>query len=523
MDIAHINLLANSFIKSGIKYVFGVIGSGTSLRLITSLEKKGICYYPVAHEAAAALMAGACCRDGRIRAAAISIKGPGFVNLIPGILSNFYEGRPAVTVSEAYSNNDPAYCMHKRVDHYLLSSSIIKGYLGANGRIGTIQKLFSVAQEEFPGPVHIDLCDSDLKQIPISAHKNEAQHNDKKIEVLLERIRKSQRPMLVLGSVVLRKTPGFIWQNAHVPVATTVAAKGCINEHNSYAAGVITGEVKEISPENMVIGRADLIIAFGLRNTEVIKARQFSASLFIIDFVTGCVHDGFGAKECIKVTDLAKEAELLCAALARKQWGEDVVTRYHTAVKKELLSDSWSPATAFKCLEDIVPPTSVLVLDTGLFCTVAEVFWKASTVDNFCGSSNGRFMGTSIPTAIGTAISSALKPVVCVCGDGGVRPYFAELRVAVEFKLPVLFVFMSDGKYGTVAVSASKDAPLKAFVIHNSSWWRVAEATGCPSFMASNITQTERAIAQWKPANGPLFIEMRFDAQLYSEMTKRLR
>ena len=78
----HVVQLAEDLKNAGIQYAFGVTGGGASLQLITELEKKGINYIPVAHEAAAPIMAGATCADGTMRAVAISIKG------IPS-LSNF--------------------------------------------------------------------------------------------------------------------------------------------------------------------------------------------------------------------------------------------------------------------------------------------------------------------------------------------------------------------------------------------------------------------------------------------------
>ncbi|MBL1828579.1 hypothetical protein ELE35_29995, partial [Klebsiella pneumoniae] len=91
-----------------------------------------------------------------------------------------------------------------------------------------------------------------------------------------------------------------------------------------------------------------------------------------------------------------------------------------------------------------------LILDTGLFCTIGETIWKASKPSDFCGSSNGRYMGCAIPTAIGVAISNQGKRVICVMGDGGIRPYFPEILLAVEENLPILFLLISDGYYGSV-------------------------------------------------------------------------
>src|SRR3989344_2101615 len=124
----HIAKLAEALSEQKIKWAFGVTGGGASLELITALNEKGIKYYPVAHEAAAVMMAGACSKDGITRAAAITIKGPGFANALPGILSNNYEARPAITISEAYSPATPAHKTHKRLDHFAASVVFVKAF-----------------------------------------------------------------------------------------------------------------------------------------------------------------------------------------------------------------------------------------------------------------------------------------------------------------------------------------------------------------------------------------------------------
>ena len=85
--IERIELLATLLVENGLRYVFGVTGSGSSLRLITELETRGVPYYPAAHEASAALMAGAVTRASGQLSASVSIKGPGLANMVPGIVS----------------------------------------------------------------------------------------------------------------------------------------------------------------------------------------------------------------------------------------------------------------------------------------------------------------------------------------------------------------------------------------------------------------------------------------------------
>jgi acetolactate synthase-1/2/3 large subunit len=158
MSRALSDIIAETLAGRGVRHAFGVTGSGSSLSLIGQLQDRGVVYHPVAHEGAAAMMSGACCRDGKVRAVAIGIKGPGFANFFPGMLSNAYENRPCLTVSEAYGHKVPHWKMHKRLDHQAVGRAVLKDFCQFDGSPSSLEELLCRAEQEIPGPVHVDLC-----------------------------------------------------------------------------------------------------------------------------------------------------------------------------------------------------------------------------------------------------------------------------------------------------------------------------------------------------------------------------
>ena len=63
--------LAHKLRDAKVEHVFGITGSGPSLRLISTMEDLGARYHPVSHEAAAAIMAGAVGRINQEPAASV--------------------------------------------------------------------------------------------------------------------------------------------------------------------------------------------------------------------------------------------------------------------------------------------------------------------------------------------------------------------------------------------------------------------------------------------------------------------
>ncbi|QYR19843.1 hypothetical protein KZ483_18425 [Paenibacillus sp. sptzw28] len=522
--------LAEELVKHGIRYVFGLTGSGISLDLVTSLEDRGVRFCPAAHEAAAVLMAGACCRDGKVSAAAIGIKGPGFANFIPGILSNYYEARPALTISEAYSSESPRFYAHKRIDHFSMCSAFIKGYSKLDKHFKGLDQLNKLATQEVPGPIHIDIASKLEENISIhinplnSAGLNSSMMGDEQSEQIIQAIKHSAKPAIILGSMVSRHFNFVRWGEIGVPVLTTAAAKGCIDENSAFYGGLVTGEIKKLSPENAILKEADLIIAFGLRNTEVIRPSSFDAKVIIIDNVEPEFNDGFRADLIISSNAAEKYIDMILSKIASKPWGDDLLRTYWREVDRELYKEEWLPAQILKDIQAHLSSDTILVLDTGLFCAIGEIVWKAKSPLHFCGSSNGRFMGTSIPTAIGLALSNLEMKILCVVGDGGVRPYLAEIKLAVEHKLPILFIYMSDGGYGSVKQAATnRKISETAVEITNSSWYRCVEAMGCESVQLKKKKGLEHILQVMDRKNGPMFIEIIFDPESYASMTMNLR
>lgn len=202
-----LRLLARLLIGNGLKYAFGVTGSGSSLILITELEDQGVQYFSAGHETSAALMAGAVSRASGKVSASIGIKGPGVANMLPGIVSNHLEGNAALSISEAYGMDTPPYRMHKRLDHSALLSSVVKGIISLSNLEQGLEDLLRIARCEVPGPVHLELCETDRASHLSADRKDQAisLQDENAREEFFRHLGKSERPVLIVGSLVSRR------------------------------------------------------------------------------------------------------------------------------------------------------------------------------------------------------------------------------------------------------------------------------------------------------------------------------
>ena len=133
-------------------------------------------------------------------------------------------------------------------------------------------------------------------------------------------------------------------------------------------------------------------------------------------------------------------------------------------------------------------------------------------------------MGTVVPMAIGAALHDSKNPVVAVAGDGGIGMFVGEIRLAVELRLPILFVLMSDGRFGSIAPRAISDNLTQApLTIANPSWLSIMEGFGLPGWRSNSPEGLQAALRSWNPSEGPGYIEITFDQEAYQQMCSGIR
>ncbi|MFN8058449.1 MAG: thiamine pyrophosphate-dependent enzyme [Vicinamibacterales bacterium] len=509
--------LAGALVDSGVGLAAGVTGSGLSWQLITALERLGVPFVPTVHESAAAILAGAFARHTGSLGCAITIKGPGFANLLPGIVSNAYEAWPVLTVSEAYGPARGAR-RHKLLDHETLARACVRAYGTLGDPRTLVPSLAAAARADVPGPVHLDLFAEEHASFwhvawPASPPWAPAGEAERLLTV-------ARRPVVIAGAWSVGQPWARSLASLGVPVMTTLAAKGVVDERTTWAGGIYTGDGKSLAPERALVEASDLVVGVGLRADEVLSVRPFGRPTVLYDTVWTEGVEAFGGVRC-HASGGAVETAL--GLMGGRSWGAEEVDAATTRLRSALLNGSWLPATVFASLQAASPAPSHLVVDTGLFCTVAEHLWQAGAPAAFTASANGRYMGTSVPMALGVALAHPADTTICAMGDGGARMGVAELAHAIERHLRIAFVLMSDARYGSVGgVPGASGLSERAVTIARPSWFRAIEAMGCPAGRVESRDELERAFAAWS-REGPLFIEAVFDPAAYARATDGLR
>ncbi len=508
--------LADEIIAHGVTRLFGIPGSGVTLSLIDALEKRGIPFHLTHFEGAGALMAATVGKLSGRAGVSLSIKGPGLANTLSGIAAAWFESYPLVHLTEAYPPGAPASLAHKRMDQASLVAPIAKAsrFSAKDGPGFTAMAHFACAEQ--PGPVLFELAPSaPAKAEALPAAAMLRPDAAKAYELL----RNCNHPIVIAGALALRAGLGAALAKLNVPVFSTAAAKGIVDERAHNAAGLFTGVGEGYTPEYVLMHRADLVIGIGLTASESLKTAPFRAPYLAIEAVETPGTDAFAPEARLGLGDAVAAFDHIAAC----NWGldelRDILFRLQARMEEGFL-----PGACFAAIDNAFARRVRMVMDTGYFCTIGEHAWRAASADLCLLSGQGRYMGTALPMALGAALHDPSLPTVMVAGDGGIAMYLAEAKLAVQQKLPLLIVLMTDNMFGSVRTRAIKDGlTQKPLTMDGKSWVPVFDALGIPGTRAETIGQVNEALSDWMPSGGPAFLEIPFEPDAYEAMVGGIR
>lgn len=509
--------LANQIANSGIKHVFGIPGSGSTLDLLNELHKRSVEFHLTHFEGSAAIMAGVMGRQTGKAGIAISIKGPGLANMIPGMAVCMLEEFPMVAISEAYHPDVTHAKSHKRMDHASLTLPVSKGKRFWATEGPSFYDMSKWAESDPPRPVHLDIPGQVLDKETPTPSVNKVKKNSN----ISQLISKSIRPVVIVGSQGMRIKWNSLLNHLRIPVFSTATAKGIVDETHVHAAGVYTGTGKNLVPENTIFEKADLVIFIGVKPNELLSLKKYKCDTIAIDFspnVFDLEHFGHRA-----ITDV-EQGEELVEELTRKEWGLKELIEIKDHLNKHLFDERFLPASLFSAIQNRFEYEVRLVLDTGYFATIGEHAWMCRKPELYVASGNGRYMGASIPMGIAASLHDRSVPTVVAVGDGGIGPFVSELKIAAENRLPLIVILMSDGGLGSIRTRAIKCGLTQEYLcIRQPSWIDTIKSFGLETRMVSNLAHFQDCIKNWNLSKGPLFLEAGFDPGEYQSMVEGIR
>lgn len=108
------------------------------------------------------------------------------------------------------------------------------------------------------------------------------------------------------------------------------------------------------------------------------------------------------------------------------------------------------PETVISDLQRILPPETILSLDSGQHHNWFMQFWKAKYPQTMLNSWGFSAMGFGVCGVLGAALAAPHRPNVAVVGDGGFTMAPHVLCTAVEYNIPAIWIVWNNFAWGAI-------------------------------------------------------------------------
>lgn len=534
MEMTGAQVVVECLLEQGVDTVFGYPG-GTILNIYDELYKyqDKIAHYLTAHEQGAAHAADGYARSTGKVGVCLATSGPGATNLTTGIATAYMDSSPVVFICCNVGQKMLGKDAFQEVDITGISMPITKtNYLvrDVDKLADTVREAFGIARSGRPGPVLIDITKDvtaakvDYEPIPQEKHSRTGalgklirrsstssllrpEPDQKDIDILVDMIKESKKPMLICGGGVTRSRAHEEFREfarkVDAPVAITLMGGGAMDGADPLATGMIGMHGSQAS--NRGVDGCDLLIAVGCRFSDrvALKPDSFARNGKI-------VHIDIDRAEINKnvQTDhhIIGDAKIVLERLNEKipqydhsEW-KDYVFSFPTETKYDLDENGvMTPKEILATIESMVPEDTVVSTDVGEHQMWAIQHFHFSYPGQLLTSGGYGTMGFGLGAALGAKAGNPEKTVIHITGDGSFRMNCNELATEEFYKLPVITFIFNNGVLGMVHQwqDLMYDKRYSQTILDRGpNFVKLAEAYGMKGARVTNIEELQTAITE---------------------------
>lgn len=525
---------------SGVDFMFGIPGGGSTVDLINGAEDEGIQFILTQHESSAAIMAGVAGDVTGVPGVCLSTLGPGALNLCNGLGHAWLDRSPVVALTDRYGSELVDLAYRQKIDHNDLFKPFTKLSAGLTKTNWSemVARGFRMARMPRKGPVHIDFP-NDLSNVEIAGpgkvigpEEFLPEANAKGIKLGSERIGRAKRPVAIVGmginaaqSDVFGPLKSFV-ERFNIPTFKTAKAKGSLPDNHPWSLGVFMGG----NLEQSIIEKSDLIVAIGLDPVELLpKKWGYSQPIVYLDSVPNMEENYHADIELVgEIGSTLQRLHDECTD-AEFRWRIEEVGAYRENTKEVLdfKVDGLSAVQIIRATRELTPEDAFLTVDVGANKLLVIELWDAFLPGSFFMSNGLATMGYAIPSALALQLLHPDRKVVSLCGDGGFMMRLPELATAVQYRLPVVMVIFSDGRLSLIDVKQIKKgySPPRGTGFVRPNFLDLGKSFGIPTWSVDTEEELRDVLSVAMNSNDglPKLIEAKMDCSPYPQQFDAVR
>ncbi len=541
MDASH--LFVKALENEGVEYIFGIPGE-ENLPLLEAIRTSTIKFILTRHEQVAGFMAATYGRLTGRAGVCLSTLGPGATNLVTPAAYGLLGGMPMVIITgqKPIKENKQGHFQVVNVVELMrpitkYSSQIVSG----NKVPDMVREAFRVAQEERPGPVHLEFPeDISIEQADASllavTRPRRPIAGEQAIAQAVSMIATSKKPLVLVGAAANRQhiSPmlnAFI-DATGIPFFNTHMGKGVVDERHPLFLG--TAALSSGDYLHQIIDNADLIINIG---HDVVEKPPFlmnnadKRQVIHINFLSAQV-DSIYFPQLEVIGDIRNV--LLCLQRAVQRQNSWDFEKFHRSKEElerhiqEKQDDAGFPLLPQRIVADVrkaMPADGIVALDNGMYKIWFARNYKAYEentllLDNALGT-----MGAGLPSAMAAKLLYPEKKVLAVVGDGGFMMNSQELETAVRLGLSIVVLIVNDGAYGMIKWKQGA-MNLEAFGLDygNPDFVKYAESYGAHGYRIKSAEELLPLLTDCLEKEGIYLIDVPVDySENYTVLVKELK
>ena len=490
------DLLVAALENEGVDRIFGVPGE-ENLDVVESLRNSRIELVLTRHEQGAAFMAAT---HGRLTGRAgvcISTLGPGALNLATGAAFAHLGAMPMIMLTGQKAIMTSKQARFQIVDVIASMRPLTKmtrQIVSAASIPTLVRDAFRVAQEERPGPVHLELPEDvaadEVEAVPlIPPHPIDlpvapAVALDRAADMIL----KAERALIMLGAgssrcKLVEPLSSFV-RRVRIPFFNTQMGKGSVTGGANLYMG--TAALSSGDYVHRAVDRADLIIAIG---HDTVEKPPFimgpdGPKVIHVGFTPANVEQVYFPHAEV-VGDVGPSLALLADRIEHKLKTDPAFTGLRAEILgriKDRADEARFPPTPQRIVRDVrkvMPQDGIVCLDNGMYKIWFARNYRTHVANTLLLDNALATMGAGLPSAIMASMLYPNRRVLAVCGDGGFMMNSQEMETAVRLGLNLVVLILEDSAYGMIRWKQAVDQfPDWGLTFGNPDFVKYAESYG---------------------------------------------
>jgi acetolactate synthase-1/2/3 large subunit len=534
------DLLVAALENEGVDRIFGIPGE-ENLDVVESIRKSSIQLVLTRHEQAAAFMAATYGRLTGKPGVCLTTLGPGALNLSTGAAYALLGAMPMVMITGQKGILSSRQARFQVVDVVASMKPLTKlaRQIVSPQMIPTmVREAFRIAQEERPGPVHLELpediaAEQCQEMTLIAPHQLELPTaSDAALDRAAALITAAKRPLLMFGAAASRPRSTLdiaqFVTRTQIPFFTTQMGKGTVPGGTELYMG--TAALSERDYVHEAIEQADLIITIG---HDTIEKPPFimgkgGPNVVHVGYQPATVEQVYFPQSEV-IGDIGPSLKALADRLEGRLPNAQALLHLRERILERIAArsteDRFTPQRLVHDIREVMPHDGILALDNGMYKIWFARNYRTRMANTLLLDNALATMGAGLPSAMVASMLYPERRVMAICGDGGFMMNSQELETAVRLKLNLVVLVIEDNAYGMIRWKQAVDEfPDFGMTFGNPDFVRYAQSYGAKGTRVDDIGQFKQVLEDAFSGGGVHLINVPVD---YSEnervLVKELR